>query len=102
MENIIVLKNTPCYHHSLKFISEGKKGDIFKLITNDISAIRRYKEVDRDAIMLAGGPKIITDKLLPDNNNYKVAQIIYQKGKYYIILKKIKDDISSNGSAEDV
>lgn len=102
METIIVLKNTPCYSHSLKLVSESKKGDIFKLITNDISAIRRYREVSKDAIMLAGGPKIVTDELLPDNNNYKVAQIIYQKDKYYIILKKIKDGILSNGSAENV
>lgn len=102
MKTIIVLKNTPCYSHSLKLVSESKKGDIFKLITNDISAIRRYREVSKDAIMLAGGPKIVTDELLPDNNNYKVAQIIYQKDKYYIILKKIKNDISCDSPTDSV
>lgn len=89
--NIIILRNTNCYKHILKKVISSKKGDTFKLITNNIVAIRKFKENKMNAIMLAGGPKLVEGNLLP-NSNYKILQIIYQKYTYYIVLKEIIND----------
>lgn len=86
----IVLKQTPLYHHWLKIMSE--KGQIFKLYTNNPSAIRKSKDGKSNTLMLAGGPKIIEGKLLPNNDNFKVLQIFYVQGNYYIALQEIKHE----------
>jgi len=90
MKENIVLKQTPLYHHWLKVMSE--KGQIFKLYTNNPTAIRKSKEGKFNAIMLAGGPKIIEGNLLPNNNDFKVLQIYYVQGNYYIALQEIKNE----------
>ena len=95
----IVLKETKLYHHWLKVMSE--KGKIFKLYTNDRTAIRRLKEGRNNAIMLAGGPKLIEGQLLPNNEEYRIIQIAYVQGNYYLILKEEtngESDLSSNQS----
>lgn len=97
----IVLKETKLYHHWLKVMSE--KGKIFKLYTNDRTAIRRLKEGRNTAIMLAGGPKLVEGCLLPNNEEYRISQIVYQQDNYYIVLEEINgENISGDSSTENV
>lgn len=96
MQDKLVLKETNLYHHWLKVMSE--KGKIYKLYTNDKSAIRKIKEDKNNAIMLAGGPKIIEGHLLPNNDDYKVVQISYVQDNYYIVLKEINHEENNQTS----
>lgn len=90
IKGVIVLKETKLYHHWLKVMSEKSK--IFKLYTNNKTAIRKFKEGKANAIMLAGGPKLIEGQLLPNNEKYKIIQIAYIQGNYYLILKEEDDN----------
>lgn len=97
IKDSIVLKKTPLYHHWLKQMSE--KGEIFKLYTNNKDVIRKSKVGRNNAIMLAGGPKLIEGQLLPNNEKYRIIQIAYIQDNYYIVLKKEineKSDLSSD------
>ena len=90
MQDKLVLKETNLYHHWLKVMSEKSK--IFKLYTNNKTAIRKFKEGKANAIMLAGGPKLIEGQLLPNNEKYRIIQIAYIQGNYYLILKEEDDN----------
>ena len=98
----IVLKKTNCYNHFLrKMISN--KGNIFKLVTSNKTAIRKFKEGRNNAIMLAGGPKLVESCLLPNNEEYRISQIVHQQDNYYIVLEEINgENISSDNSAENI
>lgn len=99
----VVLKKTNCYNHSLRKMTSSSKGDIFKLITSDKTAIRRFKEGKNVAIMLAGGPKLVEGQKLPNNEEYRILQIVYQQNNYYIVLEEINgENISSDSSTENV
>lgn len=93
---VVLIKDTPLYYHTLKKVSE--KGEIYKLYTNKSNEIRKTKEGRANAIMLAGGPKIIEGCLLPNNESYKVVQISYIKNNYYLVLKKITDEENNQTS----
>ena len=96
MQDKLILRKTNLYHHWLKVMSE--KGKVYKLYTNNKTAIRKLKEGKDNAIMLAGGPKIIEGQLLPNNNDYKVVQISYIQGNYYIVLKEINNEENNQTS----
>lgn len=92
METQLCLRDSPCYKHYLKLITKGKKGYIFKLYTNNRLAIRKIREGRVFAIMPAGGPKLTEGQLLSGYDNYKVLQITYHRGNYYIILEDLNDE----------
>ena len=96
----IVLKETKLYHHWLKVMSE--KGKIFKLYTNDRTAIRRLKEGRNNAIMLAGGPRLVEGQLLPNNEEYRIIQISYIQGNYYLILEEINKDDNQESTSSSI
>lgn len=102
MEGYITLKKTKLYHNWLKQVPSSY--DIYKVQTNNKNSIRRFKEGRNNAIMLAGGPKLVEEELLPDNNKYRIKQISYLQGNYYIILKEENngENISSDSPAENI
>jgi hypothetical protein len=95
----ITLKQTYCYHHFLKKALASNRGDIFKLNTSDKTAIRKSKEGDNNAIMLAGGPKLVEGELLPNNEEYRILQIINQQDNYYIVLEEVNNDNQESSSS---
>lgn len=101
MRDNIVLKKTKVYHNWLKQVPD--RCNIYKLYTNNKDKIRRGKEGRSNVLMLGGGPKLVEGQLLPDNEDYKIVQISYLQGNYYIVLKEVtngESNISSNQSAE--
>lgn len=99
MDSTITLKKTRLYHNWLRQVTGSY--DIYKVITNNKAKIRRFKEGRNTAIMMAGGPKLVEGHLLPDNPKYRIKQISYLQGNYYIILKEEnngRSDLSSNQS----
>ena len=102
MEGLITLKKTRLYHNWLKQVPNSY--DIYKVQTNNKSNIRRFKEGRNTAIMLAGGPKLVEGQLLPNNSEYRIKQISYLQGNYYLILKEENngENISSDNSAENI
>lgn len=98
----ITLKKTNYYNHILKKLSGGKSY-AYKLITNNPEAIRNSKVDGNNAIMLAGGPKLVEKQLLPNNEEYRILQIIHKQNDYYIILEEINGtNIFSDNSTENV
>ena len=53
--------------------------------------------------MLAGGPKLVEGQKLPNNEEYRILQIVYQQNNYYIVLEEINgENISSDSSTKNV
>lgn len=90
MRDFIVLKKTNKYNNWLKQVPQSY--DIYKVQTHNKSAIRRFKEGRNNALMLAGGPKLVEGQLLPNNEEYRIIQISYLQGNYYLILKEERND----------
>ena len=104
MRDFIVLKKTKKYHSWLKQVPSSC--DIYKVMTIDKSAIRRFRGEDKkNIIMLAGGPRLVEGELLPNNEEYRIIQISYLQGNYYLILKEENNgesNISSDQSTENI
>lgn len=97
MDSTITLKKTRLYHNWLRQVTGSY--DIYKVITNNKAKIRRFKEGRNTAIMMAGGPKLVEGYLLPDNPKYRIRQISYLQGNYYIILKEMTNDNQESASS---
>lgn len=104
MDDIIVLRNSPNYRHSLvklvvvnRSTDREHKGTSYRLDTNDFAGIRWVNLVEgRHEMMLSGGPKLTEGENLP-KTNIKILQIQkIPRGKIptYIITLDT-DDISS-------
>ena len=101
MRDFIVLKKTKKYHSWLKQVPSSC--DIYKVMTIDKSAIRRFRGEDKkNVIMLAGGPKLVEGQLLPNNEEYRIIQISYIQGNYYLILEEINKDDNQESTSSSI
>ena len=100
MRDFIVLKKTKKYHSWLKQVPSSC--DIYKVQTHDKNAIRRFKEGRDNAIMLAGGPRLVEGQLLPNNEEYRIIQISYIQGNYYLILEEINKDDNQESTSSSI
>ena len=100
MRDFILIKKTKLYHHWLKQMSG--QYNIYKIKTNDHTAIRKFKEGNKSAVMLAGGPKLVEGELLPNNEEYRIIQISYIQGNYYLILEEINKDDNQESTSSSI